>query len=191
VPSNTFIRIPSSKMEQGCHQICKCHDGSLNKCINLPCVKLSSCTIMNQTIPHGYSIEIECNVCGCFAGEITCTKKQCRLLGDLQTSFMSLPCNCPPHYTPVCGSNGKTYPSSCIAKCAGLADADFTFGACESIDPCSRSNVKCKGTMKCFQNRQVCLSSPKNSCSQHKCMSESFILIKSTNLMTFHPRIRA
>ena len=43
-------------------------------------------------------------------------------------------CDCSRTYKPVCGANGKTYPSACIARCVG--QEDYQEGACRSIDPC-------------------------------------------------------
>lgn len=65
---------------------------------------------------------MECNICSCFAGEIVCSKKQCDFINsglmgnDASFLYTRLPCNCPPHHVPVCGSDGNTYPSSCLAK---------------------------------------------------------------------------
>lgn len=95
VASNSFVRVIST-IQKGNYKICKCSDGKIDKCQALPRVRLSHCKIGNMTIDHGHSVEIsECNSCGCFAGEIVCTKKQCRLLSDTHTAFSSLPCNCP------------------------------------------------------------------------------------------------
>lgn len=60
---------------------------------------------------------MECNICTCFAGEIVCSKKQCDYIEDSSMiPYTKLPCNCPPHHVPVCGSNGNSYPSACLAK---------------------------------------------------------------------------
>jgi reversion-inducing cysteine-rich kazal motif protein len=37
-------------------------------------------------------------------------------LGVLDPAYTSLPCNCLPHHVTVCGRNGNTYPSSCLAR---------------------------------------------------------------------------
>lgn len=68
---------------------------------------------------HGSTFEMDCNTCNCFAGEITCTKKHCEPATVNAVSryrHTGLPCNCAPHHVPVCGSNGNTYPNSCLAK---------------------------------------------------------------------------
>lgn len=82
-------------------------------------------------------------------------------------TFTTLPCNCPPHHVPVCGKNGNTYPSACVAKCTGLQDADIEFGACRSKDPCA--NNDCPKDSTCVADRNVCLSSMHKPCPQYRC----------------------
>lgn len=167
VPVGQYVRIPSS-INKGCYKVCKCADsGKIEKCQPVPCVTPKSCQIGNRTIEHGSSVTIECNICSCYAEEVTCTKKQCRIAGISERAFTSLPCNCPPHFVPVCGRNGKTYPSACLAKCVGLHDAEFEFGACEARNPCD-SHLCPQGTV-CFTNRNVCLSNMSKPCPQYRC----------------------
>lgn len=167
VPVGEYVRIPSS-INKGCYKICKCAEsGKIEKCQPVPCVTPKPCQIGNRTIEHGSSVTIECNVCSCYAEEITCTKKQCRIAGISERAFTSLPCNCPPHFVPVCGRNGKTYPSACLAKCVGLHDAEFEFGPCEGRNPCDTHDCL-KGTV-CFTNRNVCLSNMSKPCPQYRC----------------------
>lgn len=166
VPSNSYFRIPSSS-KRGCYKICKCMNGKIEKCQLLPCVAPRPCRLGNLTIEHGSSIAIECNTCICFAEEITCTKKQCKIYGITDKTFTTLPCNCPPHYVPVCARNGRTYPSACLAKCVGFPDTDFEFGTCESKNPCK--NHECPRETTCFPSRNICLSNQKHSCPQYRC----------------------
>jgi reversion-inducing-cysteine-rich protein with kazal motifs len=167
VPVGQYVRIPSS-INKGCYKICKCMEsGKIEKCQPVPCVTPKPCHMGNRTIDHGSSINIECNICTCYAEEITCTKKQCRIAGISERAFTTLPCNCPPHFVPVCARNGKTYPSACLAKCVGLQDADFEFGPCESRNPCD--NHDCPQGTVCFPNRNVCLSNMSKPCPQYRC----------------------
>lgn len=172
VPIGQYVRITSS-ISKGCYKICKCAEsGKIEKCQPLPCVTPKGCQMGNRTIEHGASVNIECNVCTCFAEEITCTKKQCRIAGISERAFTTLPCNCPPHFVPVCGRNGKTYPSACLAKCVGLHDAEYEFGPCESRNPCD--NHDCPQGTVCFPNRNVCLSNMSKPCPQYRCGEKFF-----------------
>lgn len=118
VPDGTYVRVPIPNNPSGCLKICKCNNTKIEECQPLPCVSLSSCFLGNTYQPHGSSFDIDCNNCTCYAGEIVCSKKQCESssLSGRNAGYTTLPCNCPPHYVPVCGRNGVTYPSACLAK---------------------------------------------------------------------------
>lgn len=81
---------------------------------------IAECFIFeNRILDHGSTFEMDCNTCNCYAGEITCTKKHCESIAANALSryrHTGLPCNCAPHHVPVCGTNGNTYPNSCLAK---------------------------------------------------------------------------
>lgn len=68
---------------------------------------------------------------------------------------------------PVCGRNGNTYPSACVARCTGILDADIEFGPCSAKSPCD--NVNCPGNGVCVEKRQVCLSVMHRPCQQYEC----------------------
>lgn len=121
VPDGTYVRIPihSNNKPKGCLKICKCNKGKIEECQPLLCVSLTPCLLGTQYHPlHGTSFEMDCKTCSCFAGEVICSKRQCEsnaLTGE-NTAYTSLPCNCLPHYVPVCGKDGNNYPSACLAK---------------------------------------------------------------------------
>lgn len=82
VPLGTYVRIPVSAKNKGCLKICKCGaTGRMENCQPLPCITYESCSLAGRKIDHNSWFYIECNICSCFAGEITCTKKQCRIPG--------------------------------------------------------------------------------------------------------------
>lgn len=118
VPDGIYVRIPIPKNPKGCLQICKCTNGQIQQCQPLLCVNLSPCWLGNTQQEHGSQFYMECKNCSCYAGELICSKKQCEntALSGRNTGYTTLPCNCPPHYLPVCGRNGNNYPSTCLAK---------------------------------------------------------------------------
>lgn len=120
VPHGTYVRIPipNNNNPRGCLKICKCNLGKIEECQPLPCVSLTSCILGSLHQLHGTSFNMDCNSCSCFAGEVICGKKQCEngALSGRNTAYTTLPCNCSPHYVPVCGRDGNTYPSACLAK---------------------------------------------------------------------------
>lgn len=168
VPVGAYARVPVSLKQKGCFKVCRCgSSGRLDNCSPVTCISYDSCQLSERRIEHGSWFYVECNICSCFAGDITCTKKQCRIPGISDQSYTSLPCNCPPHHVPVCGKNGYTYPSACVSKCVGLQDADIEYGACRDKDPCQ--NAKCPAYAMCMENRQICLSVMHKPCRQYQC----------------------
>ncbi|KAF3821262.1 hypothetical protein GH733_011415 [Mirounga leonina] len=112
--------------------------------------------------------EVGCyKICSCGQSGLleNCMEMHCI---DLQKSCIvggkrkSLPCNCADQFVPVCGQNGRTYPSACLARCVGLQDHQFEFGSCISKDPCNPN--------PCPKN-QRCLKFPKKT---HNCMHSNF-----------------
>lgn len=121
VPEGSYVRIPIPNNPKGCLKICKCRKGKITDCQPLPCIPLTPCLISSTgQKEHGATFESDCNTCSCFAGEVICGKKQCQstALGGTNVGYTTLPCNCSPHYVPVCGRNGNVYPSFCLAKYA-------------------------------------------------------------------------
>ncbi|KAJ8968089.1 hypothetical protein NQ317_005572, partial [Molorchus minor] len=167
VPDGTYVRIPIPNNPKGCLKICKCKTGKIEDCQPLPCFSLVSCLLGLTQPPHGSTFMVDCALCSCYAGEIICNKKQCEStsLNGRNTAYTTMPCNCPPHYVPVCGRNGVTYPSACLAKCGDLYDSDIEHYPCQN--PCKPNT--CPIGQKCVPKPQVCLSAMHKPCTQYEC----------------------
>ncbi|ETE66476.1 Reversion-inducing cysteine-rich protein with Kazal motifs, partial [Ophiophagus hannah] len=178
VRQGTLIQVPSSVGDVGCYKICTCgQNGLLENCMEMHCIDLQkSCIVGGQRKSHGTSFNIDCNVCSCFSGNLICSTRQC--LNELSSDderhlFTGLPCNCADQFVPVCGQNGRTYPSACIARCVGLHDNQFEFGSCISKDPCNSN--PCPKNQRCLPKPQVCLTSFENfGCNQYECVPRQF-----------------
>ena len=69
-------------------------------------------------------------MCGCRNGELRCTRQRCE---GTEFRDMCQDCQSQPQVR-VCGINGVTYPSSCVALyCAGIAPFDIVPGDCPSV----------------------------------------------------------
>ncbi|OWK01125.1 RECK, partial [Cervus elaphus hippelaphus] len=152
VRQGTLIQVPSSSGEVGCYKICSCgQSGLLENCIEMHCIDLQkSCIVGGKRKSHGTSFNVDCNICSCFAGNLVCSTRLClseHSSEDDRRTFTGLPCNCADQFVPVCGQNGRTYPSACIARCVGLQDH------------------------QCIPKPQVCLTTfDKFGCSQYECL---------------------
>ncbi|KAL1122056.1 hypothetical protein AAG570_003462 [Ranatra chinensis] len=169
VPAWTYVRIPTGSGQKGCYRVCQCTlQGTLSPFKEVTCITPNGCKVGDKEHDHGSVFYNDCNMCTCYAGEITCTKKQCKISsGVANTAFTSLPCNCPQTYVPVCAWNGITYPSSCLAKCSELSAGNFLYETCESKDPCASN--PCSQSEICVPKRKVCLSKLYNICTQYVC----------------------
>ncbi|XP_013384099.1 reversion-inducing cysteine-rich protein with Kazal motifs [Lingula anatina] len=166
VPRNMYVHVPDPSRKTNCFKVCKCgHRGLLDQCQSLPCTKTMICLMGEQKKEikeHGSIFTSECNKCACVSGEMVCTQKHCLSpWASLATkqNYTGLPCNCDIQYVPVCGANGKTYPSSCVAKCLGLRDSQIQPGACSKQNPCA--NNPCAA-------EEVCVPRKKESMSSHQ-----------------------
>ncbi|KAG1656482.1 Reversion-inducing cysteine-rich protein with Kazal motifs [Nymphon striatum] len=153
VTAGTVVRIPLLPYKHGCHQLCECsRKGKIGKC-------------------HQSQFQEECNRCTCYAGHVICTKVKCPVRVQNQVMKIEEPgisCNCPAHYSPVCGRNGKTFPNGCIARhCYGMSRHHFVFGECYTINPCHPKNP-CPLSHKCIPRRRSCLLD--EVCPQYQCV---------------------
>ncbi|XP_043921043.1 reversion-inducing cysteine-rich protein with Kazal motifs [Protopterus annectens] len=177
VHQEALIQVPSSNGEVGCYKICTCgRSGRLEKCKTMPCVDMQKgCIAGGLRRSHGTSFKVGCNVCSCFAGSLICSTRQCLpeySSEDDRHMFTGLPCNCADQFVPVCGQNGRSYPSACIARCVGLQDIQFEFGSCTTKDPCTPNN--CPKNKRCIPKRKVCLTSTdKVECTQYECIART------------------
>ncbi|CAH2005399.1 unnamed protein product [Acanthoscelides obtectus] len=169
VPHGTQVRIPVTNNRKGWLKICCCNINKIEECQHLPAITLTSCLLGNTQQLHGSRFTEDCNQCSCYAGEKICSKKQCEnsALSGKNAGYTTLPCNCPPHYVPVCARNGVTYPSACLAKCADLNDGEFEHYPCRN--PC-KANM-CPIGQKCVPKPQICLSLKHKPCIQYECIN--------------------
>ncbi|CAL8311047.1 unnamed protein product [Merluccius merluccius] len=168
VQMDTRIQVPTLSGPAGCYEVCMCGaSGRLEDCLDMPCVDTSkACVVRGQRKSHGTSFSVDCQRCSCFAGETICSTRQC---SDEHQHFTGLPCDCPDRFVPVCATNGRTYPSACVARCMGFKDHQFVYGHCRHSDPCSTK--PCQRNQRCVSKRRVCLSNASEyPCRQYECV---------------------
>ncbi|XP_078571967.1 reversion-inducing cysteine-rich protein with Kazal motifs-like isoform X4 [Branchiostoma floridae x Branchiostoma japonicum] len=176
VAAGAVVRVPVASGDPGCYRVCRCaEDRRLGDCTTLSCIPMDTCLVGGQIKDHGTSFELDCNICACFAGELTCTKRPCLSLGSTEEErrrYTGLPCNCADQFVPVCAHNGRTYPSACLARCAGLLDHQFEFGTCSSLHPCQPD--PCPASKRCIPRPKVCLNGlDQQHCQQYQCVPRS------------------
>ncbi|WAQ94024.1 RECK-like protein [Mya arenaria] len=165
VPHGSNVLIPvyrNGEIDEMCTDFKVCHcgsEGSLGHCQDITCVANTHCRIEHtmKTHEHGAYYTQGCNDCVCFAGKDVCSRRQCSA-STSENKFTGIQnCNCVHEFRPVCAANGRTYPSACIAVCAG--QTVFIDGACSQHSPCTPN--PCQQGYKCVANRQTqpCASS--------------------------------
>ncbi|KAM7370217.1 hypothetical protein PAMP_011488 [Pampus punctatissimus] len=138
------------------------------------------CIPLHRYLSHGTSFRIDCHTCSCFAGDIICSTRECLNIDSSDEDrrhFTGLPCNCPDRFVPVCASNGRTYPSACVARCMGLKDYQFVFGQCRLSNTCA--NKPCHRNQRCIPKYRVCLSDSSN-CPQYECVGRQLTCDKNS-----------
>uniref|UniRef100_A0A4W6EP23 Reversion-inducing cysteine-rich protein with Kazal motifs n=1 Tax=Lates calcarifer TaxID=8187 RepID=A0A4W6EP23_LATCA len=166
------IQVPTRTGPAGCYEVCSCGpSGRLENCVEMPCVDTNKpCIVGGQRKNHGTSFRIDCHTCSCFAGNTICSTRECLGFGNSDEDrrhFTGLPCSCPDRFIPVCASNGRTYPSACVARCIGFKDHQFVFGQCHLSNPCA--SKPCQRNQRCIPKYRVCLSDS-SDCPQYECV---------------------
>ncbi|XP_071966261.1 reversion-inducing cysteine-rich protein with Kazal motifs-like [Antedon mediterranea] len=172
-PHGSKVRIPDSTNDLTRYKACNCgQNGLFENFQTIPKLKVRDCKIAGQLREHLSHFFVDCNMCVCYGGVSTCSKRQCLSSSatiEEQRRYTGLPCNCADQFVPVCALNGKTYPSVCLARCMEFEDDQLEFGMCRSKDPCSTAS--CESGTRCVPNRQVCLSLDYTECPQHECIA--------------------
>ncbi|KAM8882007.1 reversion-inducing cysteine-rich protein with Kazal motifs isoform 1-T1 [Synchiropus picturatus] len=172
VQQDTRIQVPTRAGPAGCYEVCSCSpSGRLENCVEMPCVDIERpCIVQGQRKTHGSTFRVNCQTCSCFGGDIICSNSECLhsdSSDDDRRHFTGLPCNCPDRFVPVCASNGRTYPSACIARCKGFKDNEFVYGQCRLNNPCAKK--PCQRNQRCVLKYSVCLSNS-SDCLQYECV---------------------
>ncbi|KAK5877618.1 hypothetical protein CesoFtcFv8_025106 [Champsocephalus esox] len=173
VLQDSRVLVPLLSGSSGCLQVCSCGvSGRLENCEEMPCEEtMRSCSTAGGQRSHGSSYSINCRSCFCFSGEMICSRKPCltpHSSEDERRLFTGLPCSCGHQFVPVCASNGRTYPSACVARCLGFTDQNFQFGHCRLSDPCR--GKPCSRSLRCVPRYAVCLSLS-SECPQYECVA--------------------
>ncbi|XP_040358445.1 reversion-inducing cysteine-rich protein with Kazal motifs [Ixodes scapularis] len=174
VPRGTFVSIPTLAHDSKCSMVCRCSNtGTLQDCTPQPCTGTDEpCWLGGRKYPHNTRFTVDCSDCFCDSGKVTCTAGPCSLDDTSRRKGIlarGLPCSCPKDYFAVCGSNGKTYPNACLARCAGVSPDHFKIGVCFDMDPCASN--PCPRNTRCIVNRKVCLVLGYDVCKQYICVS--------------------
>ncbi len=133
---------------------CQCDDGEPAFCEALgDCSAFvgggggpQGCEVEGVELSHGEVFDVDCNMCGCRNGKVTCTNRKCE--GDDENEGSCKSCR-KQSRSPVCAPDGLTYYSACYAvNCAGHSPVDLRSGACSSY--VSGGRVRRSGQMNSF-----------------------------------------
>ena len=123
---------------------CRCEDGEPEYCEQVDdCSKFTEgergprgCQLNGTELAHQDTFQVDCNMCGCRNGKITCTHRTCEVDddddGDDDEEEACETCR-KQSRSPVCGPDSRTYHSACYAiNCLGYSPADLRPGPCSS-----------------------------------------------------------
>ena len=85
-----------------------------------------SCEYQGEELGDGESINVDCNVCRCRRGRVSCTRRPCP--GQTECRMMCRNAT----GGPVCGPGAVTFPSRCVANCFGVKDSELIDGPCSN-----------------------------------------------------------
>ncbi|CAF95909.1 unnamed protein product, partial [Tetraodon nigroviridis] len=134
------VQVPTRTGPAGCYEVCSCGpSGRLENCVEMPCLDIHKpCVVGGQRRSPGSTFRVDCRLCSCLAGDSVCSRRRCLGSEGAQPQHLTgLPCDCPDRFVPVCASNGRNYPSACVARCLGFQDHQFVFGTCGMGNTCS------------------------------------------------------
>uniref|UniRef100_H3CMQ0 Reversion-inducing cysteine-rich protein with Kazal motifs n=1 Tax=Tetraodon nigroviridis TaxID=99883 RepID=H3CMQ0_TETNG len=165
------VQVPTRTGPAGCYEVCSCGpSGRLENCVEMPCLDIHKpCVVGGQRRSPGSTFRVDCRLCSCLAGDSVCSRRRCLGSEGAQPQHLTgLPCDCPDRFVPVCASNGRNYPSACVARCLGFQDHQFVFGTCGMGNPAPASPAP--GTRgQCVPRHRVCLSDS-SACPQYECV---------------------
>lgn len=168
VPMGSLARLPR-RAEGGrlCWTRCRCSEsGALVDCAPTGCGDPAPlrCWVAGRSYASGSHFFVHgCMRCRCEAGQVSCSRtKDCAL---------SVPCGCPREDVPeetVCGDDGRSHRSACLARCSGLLEGQWRKGPCQQVDPCADQLCPVHAPT-CVAQRRPCLG----PCKQHVCLPNS------------------
>uniref|UniRef100_A0A672HW58 Reversion-inducing cysteine-rich protein with Kazal motifs n=1 Tax=Salarias fasciatus TaxID=181472 RepID=A0A672HW58_SALFA len=163
VQQDARIQVPTRSGSLGCYEVCSCGpSGRLENCAEMPCLDTDrACLVGGQRKSKTPVMSLIFSFFFHFLGGLTALEP---LAGRFRPR---LPCNCQDRFVPVCASNGRTYPSACVARCMGFKDHQFVFGQCRLTNPCA--GKPCPRSQRCVPKYRVCLSDS-SDCPQHECV---------------------
>ncbi|XP_076460929.1 reversion-inducing cysteine-rich protein with Kazal motifs-like [Babylonia areolata] len=174
VATGTFVRIPDparSNERKDCYLGCRCDSkGQMEHCRPLPCLQRRDCMLgAGNKQEHGSHFLLDKSQCICHDGNLLCSRQTC-LANSSPAHLTGSSSDCSTQYKPVCGANGKTYPNSCYARCAGVTRM-VSATSCSQYDPCQ--DFPCGPGQRCVVRRQVCLGrDAQHNCPQYECVSK-------------------
>ncbi|XP_065288321.1 reversion-inducing cysteine-rich protein with Kazal motifs isoform X3 [Dermacentor albipictus] len=170
VPQGSPARLPRVEGGRLCWTRCRCSEsGVLTDCVPTGCDDATprKCWLAARShLPGSRFLVHGCLRCRCEStGHISCT----RAANDCLVQDAA--CGCGPEDEEggeVCGADGRTHRSACLARCAGLAQGQWEPGRCHQTDPCAGRPCSARAPV-CVARRRACLG----PCRQFICIANA------------------